>query len=143
MNIQKKDKGSSRIPTMLIDSGILARMSERHIKVYLVMRRLADPKTSQAWWATATRISLRTGINKSVVTRTIRELSLMGLIEKVKTNQDHGFGPIYKITKVKDINPQKVLDSLPKSRSKHIPILPITELRRIQLKDFKLPKIKI
>lgn len=100
----EKDQNFFKIPHALIDSKLLARMKPSEIKVYLVIAKFANYKTSRAFPSIALICEL-TGMNKNVVCRAIKRLEHFGLIEKYRAPKGFKFRNVYNVLRDPEINP--------------------------------------
>lgn len=102
MKPEEKDKDFSRIPHLMIDSGLLAELRPSELRVFLVINRFAD-YTSGICYPTVRKISNLAGVNKDAIGKATNSLVQGGLIEKKKTGKRFGFRNQYRVTRLKGI----------------------------------------
>jgi len=112
-----KDKDFSKIYHLLVDTGILAKMSRQDIKIYLVLNRFANYKTGIAYPSVKT-LSKLSGINKNDIRQTVDRLCSMGLIEATRAGERFSFRKTYRIVKKDSINPDLALSIIPTKTEK-------------------------
>ena len=111
--MNEKDKGFSKLPHLIIDSGILAEMNRQDVKVYLVIKRHADYATAIAF-PSAKKICELAGINKNDLRRTVDRLQDMGLIVTAEERKGLYLRKYYGVVSKGSINPELALSAIPK-----------------------------
>ena len=76
-NMEKKDKNFAKFFHKIVDSGLLSKMNNKELRVYIVLNRFADYTSGRAYPSvkTITRLS---GVNKNYIAETTKKLSIMG-----------------------------------------------------------------
>lgn len=100
----QKDKNFSKLYHEIIRNGLWAMLSSPAIRVYGVLLTYAHYETGWSY-PTVKTISQLSGINKNLVFRAIRELELIGLIEKRKGERRFAFRNAYRIIAHPEIYP--------------------------------------
>jgi hypothetical protein len=95
-----------RIPSEIVESGLLQRIRFCDLKVYLVILHHANWRTGQAWpgWKL---ICQEAGISKTSLFQSIQRLRLMGLI-LVNHHVRKGRGNLYQIVRTPQISPDMI-----------------------------------
>lgn len=100
LKVETKDKDFSKIPHLLIDSGLLAQLKPSEVKVFLVINRYANYYTGISY-PTVKTITELSGVNKNTISKATKALVQKGLIEKVRTPKRFRFRNRYRVTKLK------------------------------------------
>lgn len=96
--MEQKDKGFSKFRHEIVNGGLLAQLSNRAIRVYLVILRHANYETGLSY-PTVKTISKESGVNKNLISSATRELVLNGLIDKSRAPKRFAFRNCYRIVK--------------------------------------------
>lgn len=112
-SLEQKDKDFSKFRHEIVDSGLLERLSNRAIRVYLVILRHANYETGLSY-PTVKTISKESGVNKNLISSATRELVLNGLIDKSRAPKRFAFRNCYRIVKHLRIRP----DIIPRNTDK-------------------------
>ena len=117
----EKDRDFFKVPTVLVESSLLARMKPSEIKVYCVIGRYADYKTGRSF-PSISRICELSGMNKNVVCKAIKRLEYFGVVQKYRAPKGFKFKNVYKVIRNPIINPciipQKMERKSTRSRGK-------------------------
>ena len=121
MKSEEKDKDFSRIPHLMIDSGLLAELRPSELKVFLVINRFADYKSGISYPGVR-KISKLAGVNKDAIAKATDSLVQRRLIEKKTTGKRFGFRNQYRVTRLKGIYSSLPPSIVPKKtdKCKHI-----------------------
>ena len=98
-----KDKDFSRLPRILVTSGLLTKLSNPAIRVYLVILTYANYQTGLSY-PTVKTISRLSGINKNLISKALKELILSGLVEKYKGSERFRYRNYYRIIRMPGVN---------------------------------------
>ena len=110
---EQKSKDFSKFPQTIVRSGLLAKLSNPAIRVYLVLLTYANYHTGLSFPLVKTITGL-TGINKNLVYRALKELVASGLIEKSRGSKRYCHRNFYRVINM----PQIFLDALPEKKRK-------------------------
>ena len=91
-------KGFSQIPHVLIDSGILAKLTPSEFKVWAVINSYISHRTGFAF-PSVKRISKLSGLCENTVSRATNGLFVKGLIEKKRVGERFSFKMCYRLIK--------------------------------------------
>jgi len=100
----KRDGDFFKIPHVVVDSELLARMKPSEIKAYLVIAKFAHYRTGKAFPSVA-KVCKLSGMNKNVVCKAIKRLEYYGLIEKYRAPKGFKFHNVYRVLRNPEINP--------------------------------------
>ncbi len=109
---QEKDKDFQKIPHILIDKGIWAKMNRKDVKIYVTINRYADYKSRIAR-PTVKTIARLSGVHPNHIASTVEKLSMMGLLEVWESSGRFHFRNIYRIAKKEEIDPDIALRIIP------------------------------
>jgi hypothetical protein len=112
-----RDKDFQKIPHVLIDAGVWAKLNRKQAKVYVALNRFADYKTGIAKPTVKTLVKL-SGVHKNEIASTTLKLSMMGLIESYGTSRRFNYRIIYKVYKAADIDLDRVFRTIPQKTDK-------------------------
>ena len=112
-----KDKDFSKIYHVLVDKGILARLSGKEIKIFLAINRFADYQTGIAKPTVMTIVKL-SGVSKNHIRKAVEKLEAAGLILTKRTGERFMFRKIYGIVKKDWIEPDVALSVISKGKNR-------------------------
>jgi len=104
----QKDKDFSKFPQNIVRSGLLARLPNPAVRVYLVLLTYANYQTGMSC-PTVKTISRLSGINKNLISNALNQLVICGLIEKYRGGKRFSYRNYYRIIN----NPRINLDVVP------------------------------
>jgi predicted transcriptional regulator len=116
--LEHKTKDFSKFPQAIVRSGLLTKLSNPAIRVYLVLLTYANYHTGLSFPLVKT-ITRLTGINKNLVYRALKELVASGLIEKSRGSKRYCHRNFYRVINMPQIN----LDAFPEKKRKHRKVL--------------------
>lgn len=96
--LEQRDKDFSKLYHQVVDSGLLKKLSNIEIRVYLVLLRFSNYKTGLCY-PTVKKITELSGVNKNNISHATEGLATKGLIEKVRTGKRFSFRLCYRVTK--------------------------------------------
>jgi hypothetical protein len=110
-----KDKDFSKVSHIIIDSGILAELNGKEVKVYLVINRFAGYQDGISK-PTVMTISRLSGVSKNHIKGIVDKLESMGLILTKRTGERFQFRKIYGVVKRDLIEPEVALSVIPRNK---------------------------
>ena len=113
----KKDKDFSKFYHVIVDTGILAKLNGKEIKIYLVLNRFAGYETAISM-PTVMKIVKLSGVNKNEVKKAVDKLGSMGLILTKRTGERFNFRKIYGVVRRDYIEPEVALSIIPQNKEK-------------------------
>jgi predicted transcriptional regulator len=106
--LEHKTKDFSKFPQTIVRSGLLTKLSNPAIRVYLVLLTHANYHTGLSF-PTVKTISRLSGVSKNLISKALKELVTSGLIGKFKGSKKFRYRNYYRIINM----PKIILDAIP------------------------------
>jgi len=109
--LEHKNKDFSKFPQAIVKSGLLAKLSNPAVRVYLVLLAHANYQTGLSY-PTVKTISRLSGINKNLISKGLKELVICSLIDKFRGAKRFSYRNYYRIINM----PRIILDAIPEKK---------------------------